>query len=193
MDDHPAVTTASHGSRGDLRRGLVVGFGAVTVASVVAMIWIMLLVGSGSIVILDGDLSGGERILRSVLVLALPCAVLASVLAWLAIRSTIGATLSTRLGALVLATAASPVLWGLGMFLWSGMSAGDWVGAVAFVVAGAARGIPLWCLTLAPVWVLLLGRAMVKDDPATRPADPREPSVYGRDEADEDAEIGARR
>lgn len=86
--------------------------------------------------------------------------------------------------------AATPCVYGFLVMLWSGLLSGDWPGGGLFWMATTTIGMAIWCLTLMPVFVMLIARPLLSRDPATVPVSPGAAAVNGRDERDEDIETG---
>lgn len=177
----------------DVGRAAVIGFGSVAAGVVIALLWLLLL-GGRAVGSLGSDGSGGHDargIATALAWLAVPCALACWALAWLSLRHSRGVRFDGRMLSLVLWTMLSPAIWGLGAAAWLAPS-GDVGGAALFGWMAAGAGTGLWCVTLTPVWVALLGRRYLRHHPATRPGDST-PAVTGPAELEEDAEVdGAR-
>lgn len=175
-----------------LAKASAIGVGAVSASVVVGFLWVVVAAVAGSGVPVPSTGSDREWTAADTFVgvawLAIPCAVAATGLAYLSMRRSRGVVLGSRVMSCVLWTALAPVASMPVMVTRAGFDTGP-VGASTVLWVGSVVLWLTWIVTLGPAFVFAIARTVLVTDGATAPDRVGRGSVYGRDEADEDAEV----
>lgn len=179
----------------DLTKAAAIGVGTVAASSVVGVLWLLVVLLAGQAWAF-GDGPSGDGWTPGAVLVALAWivgvhALAATGLALVALRRSAGLSLGDRVTACQLWCALSPVAWMLVSVVRLGLSEVGWADALMFGVIAAIAGIVLWFLVLAPIFLHVIAKPLLRRDRATGAMPPSyRGSVYGLDEQAEDAEIG---